>query len=106
MRTRRRLVPQLPFVLVIVASVAAWLPLLSASQTPAVAATTPVPDQHADLMPFGGDIAADARSVPQQMVAPSFAALCDSQSGLWAQTITAGLTARLSEVELQLLRRS
>ena len=105
MRTPRRLVMQLPFVLVLVASIVAWLPLVLAGQTPAAAATTPVPDQRVELL-VGGDLASDASGGIQQTGAPYFNALCDTDTGLWAQTITAGMTARLSEVELLLLRRS
>jgi hypothetical protein len=97
--------PNLALVLALIASIIAWLPLVLAGQTPAVAATTPVPDQRAEIQ-IGNDIAGDSRSGPMQQSAPHFNPLCDSDVGLWAQTITTGMTARLSEVELLLLRRA
>ena len=105
MRKIRRLAFQLPFVFVLSASIVAWLPLVVATQTPAVAATTPVPDQRSEFL-IGADLASDGSGSIQQMNAPAFTPLCDSDAGLWAQTITVGMTARLSEVELQVLRRS
>jgi hypothetical protein len=89
----------------LVASVVVWLPLVAASQTPVAVARTPVPDQRVEIQ-IGEDVANDAFSGPLQQSAPFFNALCDSETGLWAQTVTAGTTARLSEVELLLLRRS
>jgi hypothetical protein len=105
MRRLRRLVPRLPFVLVLAASIVAWLPLVVATQTTAVAAKTPVPDQGSEFL-IGADLASDSGGSIQQMNAPHFNALCDSDTGLWAQTVTAGSTVRLSEVELLLLRRA
>jgi len=105
MRRLSRLVPRLPFVLVLAASIVAWLPLVAATQTPAVAAKTPVPDQRSEFL-IGADLAADSSGSIQQMNAPHFNALCDSETGLWAQTLTVGGTVRLSEVELLLLRRA
>jgi hypothetical protein len=102
---RRRLMPHLTLVLALVASIVAWLPLVVASQTPAAAATIPTLDQRAEFQ-IGSDIASDSQSGPVQQSAPYFNALCDTDTGLWAQTVTAGMTARLSEVELLLLRRS
>jgi len=58
------------------------------------------------LLLVGGDPASDGSGPIQQANAPSFNALCDSDTGLWSQTITIGMTARLSEIDLQLLRRS
>jgi hypothetical protein len=101
---RQRLVPNLTLVLALIVSIIAWLPLVLAGQTPAVAATTPVPDQRAEIQ-IGTDAAGDSRSGPTQLSAPHFTPLCDSKVGLWAQTVTAGMTARLSEVQLLLLRR-
>ena len=105
MPTPRRLMPNLTLVLALIASIVAWLPLVLAGQTPAVAATTPVPDQRAEFQ-IGNDVASDGQSGPTQLSAPHFTPLCDSDVGLWAQTITAGMTSRLSEVELLLLRRA
>jgi hypothetical protein len=103
--SRWRLRSVLAFVLMLVASVVVWLPLVAASQTPVAVARTPVPDQRVEIQ-IGEDVANDGRSGPLQQSAPFFNALCDSETGLWAQTVTAGMTARLSEVELLLLRRS
>jgi len=104
-RRLRRLVPRPPFFLVLTASVVAWLPLVASTQTPAAAAKTPVPDQRSEFL-IGADLASDSGGSIRQMNAPHFNALCDSETGLWAQTLTAGGTVRLSEVELLLLRRS
>ena len=101
----RRLRSQLALVATVLASVVIWLPLVAASQAPVAAAKTPVPDQRAEIQ-IGEDVAGDARSGPVQQGAPFFNALCESETGLWAQTVTAGKTALLSEVELLLLRRS
>ena len=105
MRRLRRLVPRPPFFLVLTASVVAWLPLVASTQTPAAAAKTPVPDQRSEFL-IGADLASDSGGSIRQMNAPHFNALCDSETGLWAQTLTAGGTVRLSEVELLLLRRA
>lgn len=105
MRTSRRLAAQFPLALVLVASIVAWLPLVLAGETPAAAATTPVPDQRSEMQ-ISTDVAGDARLAPQQMSAPFFMPLCKNERGRWAQTFTAGMTARLSEIELRLLRRS
>ena len=105
MRKPRRLISQLPIVLVIAASIAAWLPLVMAGQTPAIAATTPVPDQQT-LLQIGADLAANGSGGIQDQSAPLFMPLCDTDRGRWAQTLRAGLTAQLSQVDLLLLRRS
>ena len=48
--------PNLTLVLATIVSIIAWMPLVLAGQTPAVAATTPVPDQRAEIQ-IGTDIA-------------------------------------------------
>ena len=58
MRRIRRLVLQLPVVIALTASMVAWMPLVLATQTPAVAATTPVPDQRSEFL-IGADLASD-----------------------------------------------
>ena len=105
MRSPRRLVSQLPLVLVLAASIAAWLPLVMAGNTPAVAATTPVPDQQV-MLQIGADLAANSSGGIQEQSAPFFMALCDNEQGRWAQTFRAGLTAQMTQVDLLLLRRS
>ena len=102
---RRRLRSHLALVATVFASVVVWLPLVVAGRAPVAASLPPVPDQRAEIQ-IGEDVAADARSGPVQQGAPFFNALCDSEVGLWAQTVTAGRTALLAEVELLLLRRS
>jgi hypothetical protein len=102
---QRRLRTPLTLALTLVVSVAVWLPLVAASQTPVAIARTPVPDQQVEVQ-IGEDVAADAYSGPVQLSAPFFNALCDSETGLWAQTLTAGATVRLADVDLLLLRRS
>jgi hypothetical protein len=104
-RLLRCLKSHLPLALVLIASIAAWLPLVLAGQTAAVAATIPTPDQRVEPQ-FSADLAADGSSGPLDQQAPHFNALCESETGLWAQTLTVGMTSRLSEVELLLLRRS
>jgi len=105
MRKPRRLISQLPIVLVIAASIAAWLPLVMAGQTPAIAATTPVPDQQS-MLQVGADLASNGSGGIQDQSAPFFMPLCETDQGRWAQTLRAGLTAQLSQVDLLLLRRS
>jgi hypothetical protein len=105
MHTSRRLVSQLPLLLVLVAGIAAWLPLVMAGRTPAIAATTPVPDQQV-MLQIGNDLGASAGGSVFEQSAPFFMPLCDNEQGRWAQTMRAGLTARLVQVDLLLLRRS
>lgn len=105
MRQLKRLISNVTLLLVLVASILAWLPLVLAGQTPAAVAATPIPDQRSEAQ-LSGDLVEDGSGRIQQLSAPSFNALCDNGQGLWAQTLTAGLTANLSEVELLLLRRS
>jgi hypothetical protein len=97
--------PQPAFVLVLAASVVAWLPLVLAGQTPAAISTVAMPDQRSEML-AGADLAVNASGAMQETSAPFFNPLCDGPTGLWAQTVSAGATSRLSEVELLLLRRS
>jgi hypothetical protein len=102
---RRRLMPSFTLVLALAASLVAWLPLVIASQTPASAESTPVLDQRAEVQ-IGDDLASDGNGVVRQTSAPHFNALCSTDTGLWSQTITAGMTGQLVMIELLLLRRS
>jgi hypothetical protein len=109
MRRLRRLVSNVTLLIVLVAGIVSWLPLVLAGETRAVAATTPVPDQRTELT-IGADganeLAADGQSGLIQLSAPFFRSLCAGTDGQWAQTVSAGLTAQLVEVELLLLRRT
>jgi hypothetical protein len=80
---RRWLKSQLTLALALVASIVVWLPLVIASQTPAMAAATPLPDQRSEIL-ISADMAADGQSGPQEQSAPHFNALCDSDTGPWA----------------------
>ena len=64
---RRWLKSQLTLALALVASVVVWLPLVVASQTPAMAAATPVPDQRSELL-ISADMAADGQIRHQQPI--------------------------------------
>jgi hypothetical protein len=64
-----------------------------------------VPNQRVEFL-VNTDLAADSRGSVRQISSQSFTLICDIDRGLWVQKLTSGMTARLSEVEIQLLRRS
>ena len=94
-----------PYLLTLAAGTFVWLPLVAAGGTTASAAATPVVDQRSEAL-ISADLASDGSGTIQQLQAPHFNALCGTGAGRWAQTMTASLTAQLSDVELLLLRRS
>jgi hypothetical protein len=102
---RRRLTPVFTTVLALTAGVVVWFPLVVASQTPVSAESPPVVDQRAEAQ-IGPDVAGDDQRSPMQQSAPFFNALCATDTGLWAQTILAGMTGHLVAVDLSILRRS